>query len=69
VLEVRELTKYFGRRIAVDRVTFEINSGEIVGYLGPNGAEKSTMVKMLVGMLKPSRGQILLKISGKRAGL
>jgi ABC-2 type transport system ATP-binding protein len=60
VLEVRELTKYFGRRIAVDRVTFEINSGEIVGYLGPNGAGKSTTVKMLVGMLKPSRGQILL---------
>jgi ABC-2 type transport system ATP-binding protein len=60
VLEVRELTKYFGRRIAVNRVTFELNSGEIVGYLGPNGAGKSTTVKMLVGMLKPSRGQILL---------
>jgi ABC-2 type transport system ATP-binding protein len=60
VLKVQELTKYFGRRIAVDRVTFEINPGEIVGYLGPNGAGKSTTVKMLVGMLKPSKGQILL---------
>jgi ABC-2 type transport system ATP-binding protein len=40
-------------------VTFQINAGEIVGYLGPNGAGKSTTVKMLVGMLKPSKGQIL----------
>jgi ABC-2 type transport system ATP-binding protein len=60
VLAVHELTKYFGRRTAVDRVTFGINPGEIVGYLGPNGAGKSTTVKMLVGTLKPSRGQILL---------
>ncbi len=60
MLKVQELTKYFGRRIAVDRVTFEINPSEIVGYLGPNGAGKSTTVKMLVGMLKPSKGQILL---------
>jgi ABC-2 type transport system ATP-binding protein len=59
VLEVQELTKKFGRRVAVDQVTFKVNSGEIVGYLGPNGAGKSTTVKMLVGMLKPSRGQIL----------
>jgi ABC-2 type transport system ATP-binding protein len=59
VLEVQELTKKFGRRVAVDQVNFKINSGEIIGYLGPNGAGKSTTVKMLVGMLKPSRGQIL----------
>jgi ABC-2 type transport system ATP-binding protein len=60
VLEVQELTKYFGRRVAVDGVTFKVNSGEIVGYLGPNGAGKSTTVKMLVGMLRPSRGRILI---------
>jgi ABC-2 type transport system ATP-binding protein len=59
VLEVQELTKKFGHRTAVDGVTFKVNSGEIVGYLGPNGAGKSTTAKMLVGMLKPSRGQIL----------
>jgi ABC-2 type transport system ATP-binding protein len=69
VLQVQELTKYFGRRIAVNRVTFEINSGEIVGYLGPNGAGKSTTVKILVGMLKPSRGQILLNGQPIRANL
>jgi ABC-2 type transport system ATP-binding protein len=59
VLEVQELTKKFGRRIAVERVTFRVNPGEIVGYLGPNGAGKSTTAKMLVGMIKPSRGKIL----------
>jgi ABC-2 type transport system ATP-binding protein len=60
VLEVRELTKKYGHRTAVDGVTFKINFGEITGYLGPNGAGKSTTVKMLVGMLKPSKGQILI---------
>ena len=59
MLEVQELTKQFGHRTAVDRVTFKIRPGEIVGYLGPNGAGKSTTVKMIVGMLKPSGGQIL----------
>ena len=60
MLEVQELTKKYGRRTAVDGVTFKVNPGEIVGYLGPNGAGKSTTVKMLVGMLKPSKGQILI---------
>ncbi len=59
MLELHELTKKFGRRTAVDGVSFGIHAGEIVGYLGPNGAGKSTTVKMLVGMLKPSKGQIL----------
>jgi len=60
LLELQELTKRFGRRTVVDRVTFKVNPGEIVGYLGPNGAGKSTTAKMLVGMLKPSRGRILI---------
>ncbi len=61
MLEVQGLTKYFGRRIAVDRVSFKINSGEIVGYLGPNGAGKSTTAKMIVGLINPSAGQILFE--------
>jgi ABC-2 type transport system ATP-binding protein len=60
VLEVQELTKKFGHMVAVDQVSFNVNPGEIVGYLGPNGAGKSTTVKMLVGMLNPSRGRILI---------
>ena len=60
VIEVRDLTKKFGRRVVVDGVTFKIKPGEIVGYLGPNGAGKSTTVKMLVGILRPTRGKILI---------
>jgi ABC-2 type transport system ATP-binding protein len=60
VIEVQGLTKKFGRRIAVNGVTFKVDAGEIVGYLGPNGAGKSTTVKMLVGMLQPTKGRILI---------
>jgi ABC-2 type transport system ATP-binding protein len=61
MLEVQQLTKLYGRRIAVDEVTFNVSAGEIVGYLGPNGAGKSTTVKMLVALLQPSAGQILFR--------
>jgi len=58
-LEVRDLTKLYVRRPAVDCVSFAIRPGEILGYLGPNGSGKSTTVKMLTGLLEPSRGMIL----------
>jgi ABC-2 type transport system ATP-binding protein len=59
MLEVRNLTKLYVRRPAVDDVSFTIRPGEILGYLGPNGSGKSTTVKMLTGLLEPSRGLIL----------
>ena len=61
MLEVRNLTKLYTRRPAVDDVSFTIGPGEILGYLGPNGSGKSTTVKMLTGLLEPSRGLILYK--------
>lgn len=61
MLEVRKLTKYYNRRAVVEAVSFGIRPGEIVGYLGPNGAGKSTTVKMLVGLVDPSRGEILFE--------
>jgi ABC-2 type transport system ATP-binding protein len=61
MLETRHLTKYFNRRPVVKEVSFAIRSGEIVGYLGPNGAGKSTTVKMIVGLIHPSRGQVLFE--------
>ena len=60
MLEVRNLTKLYVRRPAVDDVSFTIRPGEILGYLGPNGSGKSTTVKMLTGLLEPSRGVIPL---------
>jgi ABC-2 type transport system ATP-binding protein len=61
MLEVRHLTKLYTRRAAVDDVSFTIQPGEILGYLGPNGSGKSTTVKMLTGLLEPSRGLILFQ--------
>ncbi len=52
----RDLTRRFGSFVAVDRVCFEIARGEIFGLLGPNGCGKSTTIRMLCGLLKPSSG-------------
>jgi ABC-2 type transport system ATP-binding protein len=56
-VRVEELTKAFGAFTAVDRVTFEVGTGEVFGFLGPNGAGKTTTIKMLNGLLLPSSGR------------
>jgi ABC-2 type transport system ATP-binding protein len=53
---VHELTKRFGQFLAVDRVSFEVKTGEIFGFLGPNGAGKTTTIKMLTGLVPPTSG-------------
>jgi ABC-2 type transport system ATP-binding protein len=60
MLQARELTKRYGGLLALDRVSFELRPGEIVGYLGPNGSGKSTTVNLVVGLLEPSAGDISL---------
>jgi ABC-2 type transport system ATP-binding protein len=54
----KDLTKRFGDFTAVDRVSFEVNTGEIFGFLGPNGSGKTTTIRMLLGLLKPSTGSV-----------
>lgn len=56
VVLVENLTRRFGDFVAVDHVSFEINAGEIVGYLGPNGSGKTTTIRMLLGLLSPNEG-------------
>jgi ABC-2 type transport system ATP-binding protein len=56
VIYVDELTRKFGDFTAVDHVSFEVNAGEIVGYLGPNGCGKTTTIRMLLGLLAPTAG-------------
>jgi ABC-2 type transport system ATP-binding protein len=56
VIYVDELTRRFGDFTAVDHVSFEVNAGEIVGYLGPNGCGKTTTIRMLLGLLAPTSG-------------
>jgi ABC-2 type transport system ATP-binding protein len=55
-ISVRNLTRRFGRFVAVDDLTFDVRQGEIFGFLGSNGAGKSTTIRMLCGLLKPSSG-------------
>ncbi len=58
MIEVRELSRSYGDLKAVDRVSFDVGRGEIVGLLGHNGAGKTTIMKMLTGFLEPSSGEI-----------
>lgn len=62
VIEVKDLTKKFGSFTAVDNISFEVEKGEIFGFLGANGAGKTTAMRMLCGLLIPTSG------SGKVAG-
>jgi len=62
MIEIRQLTKiYSGSVKAVDRVNMTVKRGEIFGFLGPNGAGKTTTIKMIVGLLKPTEGQIMIE--------
>ena len=61
-IQVTDLSKRFGRFVAVDRVSFQVRTGEIFGFLGPNGSGKSTTIRMLCGILVPTAG------SGRVAG-
>ncbi len=62
MIEVRNLTKLYGKKRAVDDLCFTINDGEIVGFLGPNGAGKSTTMNIITGYLSASEGDI--KVDG-----
>src|SRR5919109_4725610 len=55
-IEVRDLSRRFGQFQAVDRLTFDVRRGEIFGFLGSNGAGKSTTIRMLCGLLRPTSG-------------
>ena len=56
-IEARELTRTFGTFTAVDHVTFDVKRGEVFGFLGANGAGKTTAIRMLTGLLAPSGGE------------
>ena len=56
-IKVRDITKLYGQQKALDKVSFEVHTGEIVGFLGPNGAGKSTLMKIITGYISPSSGK------------
>ena len=62
MIEVNNLTKYYGKRLAVDNISFSVEKGEIVGFLGPNAAGKTTTMRIITGYLGPTKGTV--KIAG-----
>lgn len=64
VIEVRELTKRYGRETAVDGLSFQVRPGRVTGFLGPNGSGKSTTLRVLLGLDAPTSGAAL--IGGRR---
>lgn len=60
MIEVRDLVKQYGNRLAVDHLSFTVPDGQIFGFLGPNGAGKSTTMNLMTGYLGPTSGEILV---------
>jgi ABC-2 type transport system ATP-binding protein len=63
-VEIRSLTKRYGRSRGIENITFSIEPGEIFGYLGPNGAGKTTTIRCIMGLLRPSSGEV--RVLGQR---
>lgn len=60
IIYMNEVSKKFGKLIAVNEVSFRVMQGEVIGFVGPNGAGKSTAIGLLMGFLQPSQGEIFL---------
>src|SRR6202522_2388609 len=69
MLEVKALSKSYRGLPAIDRVSFQVRAGEIVGYVGPNGSGKSTTVKIITGLLEATTGQVLFEGESIRLNL
>lgn len=58
IIEINNLTKQYGSQIAVNNLSITVESGQIYGFLGRNGAGKTTTIRMLLGLIKPTKGNI-----------
>ena len=65
IIRVKNLVKKFGAFTAVDHISFEVNKGEIFGFLGANGAGKTTAIRMLCGLLEPTSGGLEVADGGR----
>ena len=59
-IQIKNLTKFYGQQKALDNISFEIKTGEIVGFIGPNGAGKSTTMKIITGFIPASSGELFV---------
>jgi len=60
IAEIKNVTKKIGRKTIIDKLSFEVKSGEVFGFLGPNGAGKTTTLKMLLGLMKITEGEMFI---------
>ena len=61
ILDIKNISKSYGKKIVVDNVSLNVKQGEIVGLLGPNGAGKTNSFYIIVGLIKPKSGDIYIK--------
>ncbi|MFV0375698.1 MAG: ATP-binding cassette domain-containing protein [Mangrovibacterium sp.] len=59
-IRINQISKYYGKQLALDNLSLELGRGELVGFLGPNGAGKSTLMKIITGFLPASSGQVFI---------
>ena len=69
IIETSNLTKKFGKFLAVDHVNLLVPKGGIYGFLGPNGAGKSTTIRMLLGLIKETEGEVKVSIKDDRIAI
>lgn len=67
ILECKNLSKKYGRKQALDNITLSLESGRIIGLLGPNGSGKTTLIKLINGLLAPTGGKLF--INGNTPGV
>ncbi|HOJ93285.1 MAG TPA: ABC transporter ATP-binding protein [Dictyoglomaceae bacterium] len=60
ILEIKDLSKYYGKKQVLKDISFSAHIGELIGLYGPNGSGKTTLLKLIVGLLRPSKGSILI---------
>ncbi len=60
VIEIKDLTKYYGKHLALNKVDLKVEEGEVYGFIGPNGAGKSTTLRIILGMLRKNGGEVKL---------
>jgi ABC-2 type transport system ATP-binding protein len=68
VIQTRALTRYFGSKSAVDTVSFSVPRGSVFAFIGRNGAGKTTTIRMILGLLEPTRGSATI-LGYESAGL
>ena len=60
ILKLEKLSLKFGKKVILDNLNFELNQGQILGLLGPNGVGKSTIFNLIIGLIKPDFGSIII---------